>query len=424
MQDCHAQMSADVARKAYTHAFGWRAGIIVVKVLWLMVTEGVAEMLAPITLFHFDLAAVGAIPVMVFAYHCHVQSVPIYYELSFDPALFDCVKLRRAALERRQQAMQQQQHQTEAPTDQVVSASAAAVAADVDVTTDSAPLLPLVNGSISTPPADGAAAAAAAAAVGVAPQRTAGEVRRKLFGMARVLAAAYAECTILYLSTGIAGLILFPQHVESNILKNFPPDDVLMQVLQLHAVLVSTFLYGIGFWPTCLTTLLLPTVVSCCSFPWITCVPCTTSSVNLNGQHPSLGSHGAADYAIPGRVCGAAALPDQPTRGALRAVRSPLSLLRRGTTGACALQPRGRPHCRVLCGVSGHRVCRQRPGHRVSGNWGPRGVPPGVRTAWGAGGGALPWKVSRRPLGHCGAIARAIARGHLWVWVWVHRTHA
>ena len=89
MQDCHAQMSADVARKAYTHAFGWRAGIIVVKVLWLMVTEGVAEMLAPITLFHFDLAAVGAIPVMVFAYHCHVQSVPIYYELSFDPALFD-----------------------------------------------------------------------------------------------------------------------------------------------------------------------------------------------------------------------------------------------------------------------------------------------------------------------------------------------
>ena len=61
------------------------AGIIVVKVLWMMVTVGVAQMLAPVALFHFDLAAVGAIPVMVFAYHCHVQSVPCLLYTSPSP---------------------------------------------------------------------------------------------------------------------------------------------------------------------------------------------------------------------------------------------------------------------------------------------------------------------------------------------------
>lgn len=202
------------------------AGIIVVKVLWMMVTVGVAEMLAPVALFHFDLAAVGAIPVMVFAYHCHVQSVPIYYELSFDPALFDCAKLRRAAHERRQQLRQQPEHSAAPPE---AASSAADAGADGDPTVENAPLLPQANGSSSAtaaPPTDDSPAGAGTVL------RTAGEVRRKLFGMARVLAAAYAECTVLYLATGVAGYILFPKHVESNILKNFPADDALMQVLQ------------------------------------------------------------------------------------------------------------------------------------------------------------------------------------------------
>lgn len=193
------------------------AGIIVIKVVWQVVTHGTAEMLAPIALFHFDMAAVGAIPVMVFAYHCHVQSVPIYYELTFDPVLFDCAKMRRAAKER----MRQQQQERAA-----VQSTAGSETPRTEAAAESAALLPHHNGSSTA--ADGAVTAPI--------HRTPTEVRRKLLGMARVLAAAYAECTVLYLSTGIAGCILFPKDAQSNILKNFPPNDHLMQVM-LHQIL-------------------------------------------------------------------------------------------------------------------------------------------------------------------------------------------
>jgi amino acid permease len=195
----------------------------VAKALWKMATVGIADMLAPVALFNFDLAAVGAIPVMVFAYHCHVQAVPIYYELTFDPVLFNLSKMRRAAAAAAAAsaaAPVQQQH-TEA------AAASPAGTPNGDVATENVRLLQQTNGSSTPTPAVGGSPAVGLGAV----YRTAGEVRRKLFGMARVLVVAYVECTVLYLATGIAGYILFPKDAQSNILKNFPADDVLMQVM-------------------------------------------------------------------------------------------------------------------------------------------------------------------------------------------------
>jgi Transmembrane amino acid transporter protein len=210
----------------------------VVKVLWQMATVGIADMFAPVALFHFDLAAVGAIPVMVFAYHCHVQSVPIYYELTFDPVLVDRKKMRSAALQRAQQ--QQQQHQ------QIAAEAATPVESPAvrDVATEHVPLLQRTNGSSMAATAANGSTRADTVLEVVPVHRTSAEVRRKLFGMARVLLAAYAECTVLYLSTGIAGYILFPIDAQSNILKNFPANDVLMQVMCFLSL--SLFLSSLG----------------------------------------------------------------------------------------------------------------------------------------------------------------------------------
>lgn len=185
------------------------------KVVWQMVVDGPVHMLSQIALFNFDLAAVGAIPVMVFAYHCHVQAVPIFYELTFDPVLFDCAKMARQRKQREEEeAVRQQRHRVlqgdEDPQHPSTVWNTHRVSDAGTTISEDAPLLP----ELEPAPV----------------HRTGIEVRAKLAGMARVLAAAYAECTALYLATGIAGYILFPKDAQSNILKNFSPNDHLMQV--------------------------------------------------------------------------------------------------------------------------------------------------------------------------------------------------
>eukprot|EP00892_Ulva_mutabilis_P010552 jgi/Ulvmu1/786/UM010_0160.1 len=156
-------------------------GIIVVKALCKLWAVGVAASLAPVKLFNVSVSAIPAIPVMVFAYHCHVQAVPIYYELSDDPRLFTFLSDAWARI-----------------TGRSAPHNGAAAVAPAPVATDGTPAV----------------------------------VARKLHGAAAVLATAYAECTILYVSTGAAGYLLYPHDVQSNILNNFPPDDAIMQLMR------------------------------------------------------------------------------------------------------------------------------------------------------------------------------------------------
>ena len=62
-----------------------------VKALCALWVDGVAHTLHRVVLFNFSISAIPAIPIMVFAYHCHVQAVPIYYELTDDPKLFTII---------------------------------------------------------------------------------------------------------------------------------------------------------------------------------------------------------------------------------------------------------------------------------------------------------------------------------------------
>lgn len=148
-----------------------------VKGLYVLRANGAAKAMERIALSHLSIDAIPAIPVMVFAYHCHVQAVPIYYELTDDPKLFTALTGAWSRL----------------------------------------------TGGGGRRSSGGVAATALPAG---------GVVGRKLRGAAAVLATAYAECTLLYVSTGIAGYLLYPRDADSNILNNFPPDDGLMQIMR------------------------------------------------------------------------------------------------------------------------------------------------------------------------------------------------
>jgi hypothetical protein len=136
-----------------------------------------------VSAFKFDIATFAATPVMIFAYHCHIQAVPIYFELVDSPTL--CFWRRKS------------------------------------------PAVRAVNG-------DSGSASTSSAAVETVelPDGVVNVIARKLHGMYAVLAAAYAECTIMYLATGISGYLLFPRTAASNILNNFPPEDVFMQCMR------------------------------------------------------------------------------------------------------------------------------------------------------------------------------------------------
>jgi solute carrier family 38 (sodium-coupled neutral amino acid transporter), member 7/8 len=142
--------------------------------------------LAGVSMFKFDIATFAAMPVMIFAYHCHVQAVPIYFELVDNPKLF----------ERSQRCPAPgTMGQSGENANSIASTSSAVVATEL-------------------------------------PDSIVNVIARKLHGMYAVLAAAYAECTVMYLATGVAGYLLFPHTADSNILNNFSPEDTLMQIMR------------------------------------------------------------------------------------------------------------------------------------------------------------------------------------------------
>lgn len=127
-------------------------------------------------LINWDETALHAIPIMVFAYQCHVQSVPIYSEMTAFPRILPrwcCGKERT-------------------PTQRLAS------------------------------------------------------VEEKRKGMGWVFLTTYAECTVLYLCTGVAGYMLFGTHTESNILDNFSINDGLMLVVRILVGLAVALHYPIN----------------------------------------------------------------------------------------------------------------------------------------------------------------------------------
>ena len=145
--------------------------------------------------FQLDGHTFSALPIIIFAYHCHVQAVPIYFELVSDPSLLRCGPPRK---ERRSD-------------ESAAGAGGSATAPEAQ---------PLSDGSALGPDA---ALPASFLTGGV------DIVARKLKGMYAVTATAYVECTVLYLLTGLAGYALFPRTAASNILNSFAKSDVLMQ---------------------------------------------------------------------------------------------------------------------------------------------------------------------------------------------------
>ena len=198
--------------------------------------DGAHSMLERLQLFEFDSASVAAIPIMVFAYACHVPSVPVFYELTADPSLFGCSKWRRAAehppIQQSPQPLQQPHllHNSEMGTSNSASAvSQEPLTADQPLgeshvaRRQSNPTSPLLSRRMHEGHAqehDGASGLQHA-------------LRRKLAGMSRVCVAAYAECSLLYVCAGLAGYLLFPNTAEANILNNFSNKDPLMQLMRV-----------------------------------------------------------------------------------------------------------------------------------------------------------------------------------------------
>jgi solute carrier family 38 (sodium-coupled neutral amino acid transporter), member 7/8 len=159
-----------------------------------------ADILSHVALYKLDVHTFAAMPIVIFAYHCHIQSVPIYFELTDRPSLLHWLK-------------------PPPPT------SAETMPADVAATPAAALPPPGAPHGHPTGAANGADGLYAYDSV-------ADVVAHKLKGMYAVLATAYAECTVLYLATGVAGYVLFPWTTSSNILNNFAKDDLLMQAMR------------------------------------------------------------------------------------------------------------------------------------------------------------------------------------------------
>lgn len=225
-----------------------------------LATGNADHMLDSLKLFRFDKASISAIPIMVFAYACHAPSVPVFHELTSDPALFDCARIQRAATQRRQRQHHQQPHCS--PIDSSLQATGTHVSealsriqgglqSDSDsesISISTAPLLPLhTHGAHENE--HSAVGVPVEAAVLQQVQRWPGDhegLRRKLSGMGWVFVATYTECTVLYLSAGISGNLLFPSNAEANILNNFPADDALMQILRFSIGLAVLLHYPIN----------------------------------------------------------------------------------------------------------------------------------------------------------------------------------
>lgn len=149
------------------------------------------------------LAAFAAVPIMVFAYQCHVQAVHIFRELEPRPSL-----LRWHA-------------DASAPHD--FNANSAAETSTTVLPADQPAYVDAAQGAGSTP-----------------------AVNAKLRGMLEVLVVASCTCSLLYVMTGSAGARLFPNDVAANVLMSFDPSDSVMQALNACVGLAVVLHYPIN----------------------------------------------------------------------------------------------------------------------------------------------------------------------------------
>jgi amino acid permease len=175
---------------------------------------------------HNSWAAFAAVPIMVFAYQCHVQAVPIFWELERQPALWPRMRTL---------------HHNGPDHHRLPDANCSGATAN--------------GASSGGEAADGVEAAAvqSAAEASVSRQQLARDAQSspllgrgpgahidstaqassasKVQGMLAVLVVASCTCTVLYLATGTAGVALFGSATQSNVLNNFDVRDTWMQIV-------------------------------------------------------------------------------------------------------------------------------------------------------------------------------------------------
>lgn len=183
-----------------------------------------------------------AVPIMAFAYQCHVQAVPLFHELDTRPSLL--LPWHRAGVGLDPAAMRAGKPANRAS----LGIETAHVHSNADIAATGGGRSDLAAASLRSrstdlPPSPrhgggGGSAAplylrsgSAAQLAALVPHAPAAVPAAKLRGMMQVLAVAYIMCTVLYETTGVAGFVLFGDAAQSNVLNNFSAHDVLMQLV-------------------------------------------------------------------------------------------------------------------------------------------------------------------------------------------------
>jgi amino acid permease len=189
-----------------------------------------------------ELAAFAAVAIMVFAYQCHVQVVPIFHELEARPSLLGWLQVGKAEANGLQaeplpvcaddSLLAGGRHAAAAGSEQAGDGSRAVPSQQTSSTQHTAAALDVESPASAGTTADG--------------QQGTRASKAKLRGMCAVLLVASCTCTALYLITGAAGLALFGAAAKSNVLNNFAPDDALMQLVSLAVGLAVVLHYPIN----------------------------------------------------------------------------------------------------------------------------------------------------------------------------------
>jgi amino acid permease len=180
------------------------------------------------------LGMLAAVPIMVFAYQCHVQAVPIFRELKAEPWLWP-LPPPRPQQTRQSVASQSDDPDTRTllPVERENSAGGSRSQA-LSQHDDASPPRPASRAAaaIAAPRQEDASGASSSLEVPAPESDDSVYSSRKVAGMAQVFAAASLECSVLYLVTGTAGYRMFGESAQPNILNNFPPSDNLMGLMR------------------------------------------------------------------------------------------------------------------------------------------------------------------------------------------------
>jgi hypothetical protein len=174
----------------------------------------------------------AAVPIIVFAYQCHVQAVPIFRELTAEPRLWPLPSAHASQMWQ----FHPFGYQSDDPDSRVL------LPPQQESSTGDSQMQSLSQHVSSPPPPlsrvnaaaiqDNASHSGSSSEAGHAAHLDRVYSPCKVAGMAQVLAAASLECTILYLVTGAAGYHMFAESALANVLNNFPPSDNLIQLMQ------------------------------------------------------------------------------------------------------------------------------------------------------------------------------------------------